>query len=142
MQIAELEAVRLAVTDEQRAWAERRMAILIDRRQTWRRARNEQAVLAAELSTIAELVRWMYEQSALGRSVDAQAEVADAINAAVNSGPVLRELAALDGCEPVDPEILRLGRRGQAENMAAAAQATSSQATITPSVVTPQALAC
>lgn len=144
-QIAEVEQVRVHAVDEQRAWAERRLAILLDRRQTWRRARYEQSVLLAELSTIGELVRWMFEQSALGRSMDAQAEVVDAVNAAANSGPVLRELAALDACEPIDPEILRLGRRGAVEaalhgTLTGSPQALGAVVTTTPSV--PQALAC
>jgi hypothetical protein len=139
-QIAEVEMTRIHAIDEQRTWAERRLAILLDRRQTWRRARYEQTVLEAELATIGELVRWMFEQSAFGRSVDAQAEVVDAVNAAANSGPVLRELAALEGCEPIDPEILRLGRRGAAE--ASLQSSTSTPTGPTPAPTTPQALAC
>ncbi len=147
MQIAEVETVRVRAEGEQRTWAERRLAILLDRRQTWRRARMEQDVLAAELATVGELVRWMFEQSAYGRSVDAQAEVVDAVNAAANSGSVLRELAALEGSEPVDPEIFRLGRRG-AEAMPPSATVPSGMATSPSTVVTtggpppPQALAC
>lgn len=145
VQLAEVETMRVRAVDEQRTWAERRLAILLDRRQTWRRARYEQSVLAAELATIGELVRWMYEQSALGRSVDAQAEVVDAVNAAANSGPVLRELAALEGCEPVDPEVLRLGRRGAAECTMQTIQSPlqPSQPTAVSTVPgSPQALAC
>jgi len=145
-QLAEVESTRVRADGEQRTWAERRMAVLLDRRETWRRARYEQAVLAAELGTIGELVRWMFEQSALGRSVDAQAEVIDAVNAAANSGPVLRELAALEGCEPIDPEILRLGRRGAADSSMQTMQPmqpnvqTSQQAAPPPG--SPQTLAC
>jgi hypothetical protein len=140
-QIAEVETMRIRAVDEQRVWAERRLAILLDRRDTWCRARHEQLVLAAELATIGELVRWMFEQSALGRSVDAQSEVIDAVNAAANSGPVLRELAALDGSEPVDPEILRLGRRGAADP-AMQPSLGASQSIGTPGPGSPQALAC
>lgn len=140
-QLAEAEMTRVNAVDEERAWTERRLAILLDRRQTWRRARHEQAVLEAELATIGELVRWMFEQSALGRSVDAQAEVVDAVNAAASSGPVLRELAAIEGCVHVDPEILRLGRRGPAvANLHSSSTSTPSGPT--PSPTTPQALAC
>jgi hypothetical protein len=148
MQIAEVEMARVRAEGEQRAWAERRLAILLDRRQTWRRARQEQAVLAAELATVGELVRWMFEQSAYGRSVDAQAEVLDAVNAAANSGSVLRELAALQGSEPVDPEIFRLGRRGAADAMSPSVTLPSAMPTTPSTVVTaggpppPQALAC
>jgi len=142
MQLAEVESIRMRAEGEQRTWAERRLAILLDRRQTWRRARNEQSVLAAELATIGELVRWMFEQSALGRSVDAQTEVLDAVNAAASSGPVLRELAALEGCEPVDPEVLRLGRRGPVETIRPMSMPTSPSAAVTPSTTSRQALAC
>jgi hypothetical protein len=152
-QIADVESVRIRAAGEQRAWAERRLAILLDRRETWRRARYEQTVLAAELATIGELVRWMFEQSALGRSVDAQNEVVDAVNAAANSGPVLRDLAALQGSEPVDPEILRLGRRGAADaalqasvgvvgSVASASAPTSPSAVVAQPPPPPQALAC
>lgn len=147
VQIAEVEEMCAKTADDERAWAERRLAILHDRRQTWRRARMEQNVLTSEMATISELVQWMYEQSALGRCVDAHSEVVTAVTTAAKSGTVLRELAALDGSEPVDPEVLRLGRRGALENLAAAQAASMSgsqgaaEAT-SPTGAPPQALAC
>jgi hypothetical protein len=149
VQIAEVEELCAKTSEDERAWAERRLAILHDRRQTWRRARMEQNVLASELATISELVQWMYEQSALGRCVDAHSDVVAAVTTAAKSGAVLRELAALDGSEPVDPEVLRLGRRGALENLAAAqASLASTQVSSDGSSPgtgphgTPQALAC
>jgi hypothetical protein len=147
VQIAEVEEICARTSEDERAWAERRLAILRDRRQTWRRARMEQNVLTSEMATISELIQWMYEQSALGRCVDAHSEVVAAVTTAAKSGATLRELAALDGSEPVDPEVLRLGRRGALESLAAAqAGLASTGPSETPSPTGPhapaQALAC
>jgi hypothetical protein len=138
VQIAELETVHSRSMGEPRAWAERRLAILRDRRDTWCRAREEQAVLAGELSTIGELVRWMYEQSALGRCFDAHCEVQDAVAACSRNGAVLRELAALDGEGPVDPDVLRLGRRAMLDVVAALPTQRTTTSMPLPSVVVAQ----
>lgn len=134
-QISELEMAHASTSGEPQAWTERRLAILRDRRDTWCRAREEQMILAAELATIGELVRWMYEQSALGRSVDAHSEVQDAVAACSRNGSVLREIAALDGSEPVDPDVLRLGRRATLEVIAALPVPRATPSVPIPSVV-------
>jgi hypothetical protein len=89
-----------------------RLAILRDRQETRRFAREERALIAAELSSISETVRWTYEQCALGRSSEAHSGVVDAIAQCRGHGQLLRELAALGSQGPIDSEVLRLGWAG------------------------------
>jgi hypothetical protein len=111
-QIADLEgtlAVAALDATAATAWTARRLAILRHRRQTWVRARDERAVLSEELATIAEIVRWTYEQAALGRSAAAHAGLIDAVGHCAKNGAALRELSALQGSDCGDPDLLRLG---------------------------------
>jgi len=111
VQIADLERRRVDATGDVAACVARRLQILRDRYETWQRARYERSLLEEELATIAELVRWMYEQAALGRSGEAHAGIADAIENSARNGPVLREVAAALSVDPgVDLEVLKLGR--------------------------------
>jgi hypothetical protein len=111
-QIAELEgtlAVAALGATSATAWTARRLAILRHRRQTWVRAQDERAVLSEELATIAEIVRWTYEQAALGRSAAAHAGLIEAVGHCAKNGAALRELSALQGSDCGDPDLLRLG---------------------------------
>jgi len=117
-QIAELEgalAVANPALGATSAWTARRLAILRHRRQTWVRARDERALLCAELATIAEIVRWTHEQAALGRSAAAHAGLIDAVGHCAKNGAALRELSALQGSDCVDPDLVRLGWRALQE---------------------------
>jgi hypothetical protein len=87
-----------------------RLAIMRGRVDSLRRAREERELIAEELATISETVRWTHEQAALGRSAEAHAGVADAVASCTRHGTALRELSELQGQGMVDADMLRLGR--------------------------------
>jgi hypothetical protein len=87
-----------------------RLAIMRGRVDSLQRAREERELIAEELATISETVRWTHEQAALGRSTEAHAGVAEAVASCARSGTALRELSELQGQGPIDPDMLRLGR--------------------------------
>jgi HSP20 family protein len=115
LRIAKLEAAQVRATGETATWGARHLAILYNRLETWRRAKDERTLFSQELATIAEVVRWTFEQASIGRVGDAHVGLAEAIAQTIGSGPALRELAGLGGDHSVDPEVLRLGRRLRAE---------------------------
>jgi hypothetical protein len=87
-----------------------RLAIMRGRVESLRRAREERELIAEELATISETVRWTHEQAALGRSAEAHLGVAEAVASCARSGSTLRELSELQGQGAVDADMLRLGR--------------------------------
>lgn len=110
LKIAELEIVRTTRTGDARAWADRRLALLYDRRTTLQRAREDRALLTEQIATIGELVRWVHEEVARARCADVREEVTERLAECVRSASTLREVAALVGTVDVAPEVLRLGR--------------------------------
>ncbi|HEY3818432.1 MAG TPA: hypothetical protein VGL81_14760 [Polyangiaceae bacterium] len=111
-QYTELNLLARATHGSNDVWIERRRAVLERRRETWRHAAAECELIAQELATIGDVVRWMYELCALNRGDAARCEVEDVLASWEENGATLREVSALRHVDEhtVDPHLLALGR--------------------------------
>jgi hypothetical protein len=92
-----------------RPWIERRLAVVRSRVLTCSSALSAQGVMAQELATIAELVRWIHDEcvTADGRSLES--EIENALDVCRQSASALRELSAMRvDTDPIDPRILAI----------------------------------
>ncbi len=79
VQAARLAQVPLPPGVRASEWVARRRAILAKRQATWARASETRDVLAQELATIADVVRWVHELCALSPDDPGRAEIDDVL---------------------------------------------------------------
>jgi hypothetical protein len=92
-----------------RHWLGRRLAVVRSRLATCASALSAQEVMAQELATIAELVRWMHDECVTADARSLDAEIESALDVCRQSASALRELSALrvEG-DAIDPRIIAL----------------------------------
>ena len=111
--VANLEAIHKKAPASARAWVERRLDVARRRADVWDRAHDEQQRMEHALATIGAILRWMHEESATAPTRPLRDDLEHMIASWEQDGRTVRELSTLcNDAEPIDAEVLRLGRDG------------------------------
>jgi HAMP domain-containing protein len=106
---SQLAYARETASGASRDWIERRLSVVSSRLSTCTSALRAQDVMAQELATIAELVRWMHDECVASDARSLDNEVEGALDVCRQSANALRELSALriEG-DTINPRVIAL----------------------------------